>query len=262
MTGSDINVPAFRPQPRDLAVALALLTRLPLPYPDFAPDAPRPAAHAAWAYPLVGVVVGVLSALAAFIALWLGLPASVAALFALLAGVTSTGAMHEDGLADCADGFWGGWTRDRRLEIMKDSQIGTYGVIALVLSVGLRWAAISALITDGALLMALVGAGVISRAGMVLIMTYLPHARSTGLSRQTGIPPRGAALFAGAIGLAALALITPAPIFSVIMAVGIVLVTTTLIAKAKIGGQTGDVLGSAQQLIEIAVLLTCLASIS
>lgn len=261
MTGNDIPAPTFRPQPRDILVALALLTRLPLPYADFAPNDPRPAAHAAWAYPLVGLVVGALSVLAAFAALSFGLPAGIAALFALLASVLSTGAMHEDGLADCADGFWGGWTKERRLEIMKDSQIGTYGVIALVLSFGLRWGALSALIATGGMMAALLSAAVISRAGMVLVMAYLPPARATGLSHQTGKPPRNAALCAGGLAAAALALLIPAPLFGSISAVAFVMVLTTFIAKAKIGGQTGDVLGATQQLIEITVLLVCLSAL-
>ncbi len=106
-------------------------------------------ALAAWAYPLVGVVVGGLGAVTGALALWLGLPAPLAAGLVLLAMIAVTGALHEDGLADTADGFWGGWDRARRLEIMKDSQIGSYGVIALILSLGLRWSALGVLIAHG-----------------------------------------------------------------------------------------------------------------
>jgi len=123
--------------PTDITAALGLLSRLPVPV-DGAKAAARGAA-AAWAYPVAGFVIGALMALIASMALWLGLSAPIAAGLALTAGVIVTGAMHEDGLADSADGLWGGWEPAGRLEIMKDSHIGVYGVCALVLSLLLRW---------------------------------------------------------------------------------------------------------------------------
>ncbi|MFT7596440.1 MAG: adenosylcobinamide-GDP ribazoletransferase, partial [Paracoccaceae bacterium] len=128
----------------DVAVAFVLLTRLPLPtLPD---HAFARQAHAAWAFPLVGLVVALLAGGMGWAALRLGLPASIAAGLVLGAQIMLTGAMHEDGLADTADGLWGGFNADRRLEIMKDSAIGTYGVLALILSLGLRWAALTLLL--------------------------------------------------------------------------------------------------------------------
>ncbi len=262
MNGNDITAPAFRPQPRDLLTALALLTRLPLPFLVFSSNDPRPMAHAAWAYPLVGVIVGGLAAIVGCFAITLGLPAPVAAVFVLLISIIATGAMHEDGLADCADGFWGGWTRERRLEIMKDSQIGTYGVIALVLGLGLRWLAISALITAGMLMPALLAGAVISRAAMVGVMYDLPHARTSGLSRQTGKPPRAAVLIALVFGLCAVIFVVSVPIFPLVFVVALSTLGCRAVAKTKIGGQTGDVLGGTQQIVEISVLLTCLATLS
>lgn len=261
MNGNDIATPAFRPAPRDLLTALALLTRLPLPFLSFSANDPRPAAHAAWAYPLVGVIVSVIAAIAGFCAIAIGLPVPVAALFVVLASIFTTGAMHEDGLADCADGFWGGWTRERRLEIMKDSQIGTYGMIALLLGLGLRGLAISALLASGLLLPAILASAVISRAAMVGVMYALPPARTSGLSRQTGTPPLGSVAIAGAIGLIAMLFIVPAPLLMLVLAVAIVMGGCVTIAKRKIGGQTGDVLGGTQQIIEITVLLACLAAL-
>ncbi len=262
MNRNDIPPPAFRPLPRDLLMALALLTRLPLPQLRFDSDAPRPAAFAAWAYPLVGMVVAGLSGLSAGMAVGLGLPVSVAAVFVVLAGILCTGAMHEDGLADCADGFWGGWTGERRLAIMKDSQIGTYGVIALTMSLGLRWLAVSALLTSGVLLTALLAAAVVSRASMVGVMYALPHARNSGLSRQTGKPPRAAVMIAGAIAFTALLFVIPAPAFLSILMTAAALFGCATLAKAKIGGQTGDVLGATQQITEIGILLACLTTLS
>jgi adenosylcobinamide-GDP ribazoletransferase len=255
MTGNDIA--DFRPRLADLTTALGLLTRLPLPLSVFTTDRARPAAHAAWAYPLVGLAIAALSAFAGWLALSLGLPSAAAALFVMLTGIVSTGAMHEDGLADCADGFWGGWTRDRRLEIMKDSQIGTYGMIALVLALGLRWVAIAAVLASGSYLMALICAAVVSRAAMVTVMYALPAARPSGLSGTTGRPPKLAMVVAVIFGIIAASLILP----HALMAALIAMLAVALVARAKIGGQTGDVLGATQQITEIAVLLSVLATL-
>jgi adenosylcobinamide-GDP ribazoletransferase len=145
---------------------------------------------------------------------------------------------------------------------MKDSQIGTYGVIALIGTLGLKWIALSALLSTGNWGLALLGAAVASRAAMVCVMYVLPNARPSGLSQQTGKPPLPAVATAAGIGFIAL-------LFGLasLAAVGVVLVVviTTAwiaIAKAKIGGQTGDVLGATQQIVEITILLVCLASLS
>ncbi|KIN60439.1 Cobalamin synthase [Sulfitobacter noctilucae] len=258
MTGNDIALPAFRPRLHDVGMAFALLTRLPLPFVQFKTDDPRPAAYAAWAYPLVGIFIGGIMAGIGAVAIKLGLPPTIAALLALVASALVTGAMHEDGLADCADGFWGGLDKARRLEIMKDSQIGTYGVIALLMSLGLRGIALAVLLGAGLALPALLGAAVVSRAAMVAVMYALPHARSGGLSRQTGCPPLGAV--GGAAGLALVALLFALPVASVVITLAAVL-GSAAVAKAKIGGQTGDVLGATQQLTEISLLLLCVSAL-
>ncbi|MCX7560888.1 adenosylcobinamide-GDP ribazoletransferase [Sulfitobacter sp. F26204] len=259
MNGNDIT--DFRPRPADLITAMSLLTRLPLPAGAQTATGARPMAFAAWAYPLVGIVVACLAATVGWAAFAIHLPATVAAMLVLLTGIVVTGAMHEDGLADCADGFWGGWTRTRRLEIMKDSLIGTYGVIALILGLGLKWLAMSALLDSGVLLAALLASAVISRAAMVGLMFALPNARRSGLSQQTGRPPRGAVMIAGVIGLITLLFLTPAPIGLSVLMITAALFSCGIIAKAKIAGQTGDVLGATQQITEITVLLACLTAL-
>jgi adenosylcobinamide-GDP ribazoletransferase len=148
----------------DIWVALGLLTRLPLPEHDW--DNTRPAAMAAWAYPLVGLLVGLLASTFAAILIRIGLPTGMVAAAILLGLSILTGAMHEDGLADAADGLWGGTTPERRLEIMKDSHIGSYGVIALVAGFALRWSALSALLAGGWLWSPVLVAAIISRAAM------------------------------------------------------------------------------------------------
>ncbi|AJE47992.1 adenosylcobinamide-GDP ribazoletransferase [Celeribacter indicus] len=243
--------PDFRPRSADLATALALLTRIPV-RAGFARSA-----ECAWAFPLAGLAVGLMSGAVATVAIWLGLGADLVAAFALAAGVVATGALHEDGLADAADGFWGGATRARRLEIMRDSRIGTYGVLALGLALLLRFSALSALAHEDAIVTALIAAAGLSRAPLAYLMLLLPPARNDGLSVRTGRPPRDAAsLGAGvAFGLSWL-LVGFVP--SVVAASALVAVTLLAgrIARAKIGGQTGDVLGAAQVLGEIAVLAT------
>ncbi|WP_101068559.1 adenosylcobinamide-GDP ribazoletransferase [Roseovarius salinarum] len=243
---------------RDVSAALGLLSRLPVPL-DAA--AMHRGAAAAWAYPLAGLMLGGVAGLAAAVALGLGLPAQLAALAALAAGIAATGAMHEDGLADCADGFWGGWDRADRLAIMKDSRIGAYGVIALVLGLAARWAALWIVLEagSGAGLAALMAAGALSRAAMVPLMAVLPHARDGGLSRGVGAAtPRAAVLAAAVAAGAALVLLgwaaIPAAIWAALLTWGL-----GALARTRIGGQTGDVLGAAQQLAEIAVLATLAA---
>lgn len=259
MNGNDITTDGFAPKARDVMMAFALLTRLPLPYPAFDDSDTRPAAHAAWAYPIVGVVVGLITAMTAFVMTGIGLPAVIAALVAVLVSVFVTGAMHEDGLADCADGFWGGWTIQRRLEIMKDSHIGTYGVIALIISLCLRWLAIAELIAAGAPFAALVVVAAVSRGSMAWVMATLPNARQTGLSQQTGTPPKRTAYLGIVIaGLCALVLLPGSFVWIVIVALGFT-IGMRLLAKSKVGGQTGDILGATQQVVEICTLLTCVS---
>lgn len=252
-----MSAPSFRPELRDLAVALGLLTRLPLPAAAFPEYGVRPAAHAAWAYPLVGLLVGGILWAAGALAMMLGVSPAIAAVLAILAGVFSTGAMHEDGLADCADGFWGAWTVERRLEIMKDSQIGTYGVLGLLVCFGLKWSALEALFSAEAALLTLLLAGVASRAAMVVVMYALPNARPQGLSDQTGRPPVVAVCLAGGIGaVAALSLG-----IWVLLAGFVCAALVGFIAKAKIKGQTGDVLGATQQVVETSTLLAFVAAL-
>lgn len=241
----------------DLPAAMGLLTRLPISV-DTARAMERGAA-AAWAYPLVGFVLG--TVLAALVPLFsaIGLHAGITAGLILVVSVILTGAMHEDGLADCADGFWGGWDRARRLEIMKDSHIGVYGVCAIALSLLLRWLALVAVVSLGVYWVALIAVGTLSRASMVVVMATLPNARDTGLSRSVGRPPHNTVWLA--IGIAvAVAIVAGQPWLIFIAAIA----TTAcgLIARAKIGGQTGDVLGATQQVTEMAMLLAIVAGFS
>lgn len=227
----------------DLWSAFGLLSRIPVP--GHAPAGAR----GAWAWPLVGVAVGLVAGACAWAVSGAG--PGVAAAVALAVQAVLTGAMHEDGLADCADGFWGGPTRDRRLEIMKDSRVGSYGVLALVL-VGLAgWSAVAQADRVVALLAA---AGALSRAPMAVLMAALPNAREGGLSRLVGRPSGAVAGTGVALAVAvAVALCGPAALRAA-LAVGVAALAVGLVAKRKIGGQTGDVLGAAQQLGFVAAV--------
>ena len=239
----------FSPKSSDIVTATALLSRLPL-RAQF-----ERSAEAAWAFPIAGLAVGLIMGAVATICGWLQMPYGLIAGFTLLAGALTTGALHEDGLADCADGFWGGWTRERRLEIMRDSRIGAYGVIALILALLLKFSGYAALAQDGALITSVIAAAILSRAGMPAMMALLPPARGDGLSVKTGVPPRPAAALAGvvALGLGWL-LVGFVPVVLAASALTAVTLIWSRIALSKIGGQTGDVLGAAQMIGEIAVL--------
>lgn len=242
-------------QAKDALLALVLLTRLPLPH--LPADAFKRQAKAVWAFPLAGLAVALPAALLAALALAADLPATVAAGLALAVQVMLTGAMHEDGLADTTDGLWGGFDRARRLEIMKDSRTGAYGVIALILGFGLRWSALAALL-EIAGPWPLLALAMMSRAVMPALMAALPNARSAGLSQTVGRPrARPCLLAAGLAVLLSLPLIGLAT-FGVALAMGAAALGMGALAKAKIGGQTGDILGASQQLAEIAGLLVLL----
>lgn len=237
----------------DMAAGVALLTRLPLRASD---AALARGAKAAWSWPLVGGVLGGIAGIAASLLLALGLPAPLVAGLGLVIGVMMTGALHEDGLADTADGFWGGWEPARRLEIMKDSHIGSYGVIALILSLGLRWVALSVIFAAGLALPALVAVAVLSRATMPVMIYALPPAREGGLSRSVGRVPFDTVVLACGVALVLALLAAGLVALPLAGAAALAAFGMGWLARIKIGGQTGDVLGATQQVSEI-VLLCC-----
>ncbi len=228
-----------------------LLTRLPV---GRAVPAGAGAAGV-WAYPLVGVAIGVIGGAVYWAAHRLGLPPAVAAIGAVGAMVLSTGALHEDGLADTADGFGGGATVARKLEIMRDSRIGSFGAVALMLSLGLRVAALAALGDPGRVAVALVAAGMLGRAAMVGMMLALPPARPDGMAASLGpVPfvPAGAGF-----AIAGLCVLLPhggRALLAAVLAGG----AMVWLARRQVGGHTGDVLGATEQAGECAVLAAML----
>ena len=192
--------------------------------------------------------------------MWLGLPPWPAAVVALATTIWLSGALHEDGLADVADGFGGGRTREAKLAIMRDSRIGSYGALALVLAVLARAGAIAALAEPAAVAAALVAAGAVSRGALPAVMAALPQARADGLAAKAGRPhplrAAAALLIAALIALVLLGGTAPAALAAGALAA----LAVALLARRQIGGHTGDVLGAVQQLTEIGVLFGVLAA--
>jgi adenosylcobinamide-GDP ribazoletransferase len=243
----------------EFLAACMFLTRLPLG--SARQDVPTPSlAQAAWTFPLVGLVVGVSGGIAYGIASALALPTLGAALIAVAATVLVTGALHEDGLADTADGFGGGATRDDKLAIMRDSRSGAYGVLALIFSVALRTVAIADIATRWHVVGALVAAHALARGVLPAALRLLPPARRDGLGAEAGQPEQNTVLIALGIALV-VAVIGIGLRAGLSAAIAAALIATAIgwLARRQIGGQTGDVLGAIEQGAETAALLAAAA---
>jgi adenosylcobinamide-GDP ribazoletransferase len=243
----------------DLRRAGQLLTRIPLP-DDAAPPEPGALARALRVFPLVGALIGLVSGLVLVAASHLGLPGAVAALLALATGLLLTGALHEDGLADTADGFGVRRSAAERLAIMRDSRIGTYGVLALGLVVALKASALASL-EPWTACAALAASAAASRATFPVLALILPPARSDGLGARMGRPSASTAAIAIAIGTAAaLASLGPGPGAAALLAAAAAFAALAWLARRQVGGYTGDILGATQQVTETAMLLAVAAS--
>ena len=241
----------------DLAVSFGFLSRLPLRYRD-CPSAAG-IARAAWAFPIAGALVGALGALVYALAYRAGLPAWPAAGLALAATLLVTGCLHEDGLADTADGFGGGKSREQKLAIMRDSRIGTYGVCALTLSILLRAGALASLVDPALVAWALIAAHAAARATMPVLMLTLPPARRDGLAFAAGRPPPASAAAGALLALAILVFCLGAGAAALaVVILGALAGAAGWLAAAQIEGQTGDVLGALEQVSEVAILLVAL----
>ncbi len=253
----------MRHQFRLFFIALQFLTRCPVPrWVGFEPAWLQQCAR--W-FPAVGTLVGAFAALVLWAALqaW---PPAIAVGLSMATSVWLTGGFHEDGWADTCDGLGGAVSRERSLAIMKDSRIGSYGALGLVLMLGLKAASLQALAaTDPrTALGALVWAHTASRAAPVWLMHRLPyagdaeHAKAKPLAMQAGAGTLVAAL-AWVLGLTTLiATATPRLLPMLALAAAAVIATTGLTKRwlaRRLGGFTGDTLGACQQLTELAALL-------
>lgn len=253
---------------RDTIQSLGFLSRLPLPSRWFegSGDSLKESVRA---FPLAGAILGTLAGVALFICDYLGLPALACSFVSVGALIAMTGALHEDGLGDTADGFFGASTPARRLEIMKDSRIGTFAALTLIIFIGLKVTILAAILQRfGAFhtVLVIIGTEAASRAAMLALWYQLPSARPGGVADNVGAPKWETLLCAMATGVGIL-------IATIFLVVGISALLKAMIfafallygfAKlclVKIGGQTGDTLGAAQQLVAIGILLGVASSL-
>jgi adenosylcobinamide-GDP ribazoletransferase len=239
--------------------ALGYFTRVPVPrWVGYEPDDLHRAARY---FPLVGALVGAIGALIYLAALHF-FPAGIAVLLSMAATLLVTGAFHEDGLADCADAFGGAYTREDALRIMQDSRIGAFGAIALVIALALKWQALAALPPARAAWL-MIAAHAASRACAISFLVTLDYARTEGKAKPVAQRmTRGA--FACALVLGVPWLVWPdwrEGCFCVAMLV-VLRVALGRYFVRRIGGYTGDCLGMAQQISELAIYLTGVAWMS
>ena len=241
--------------PRDPAEALSLLTVLPTPELT----GPWRGPAAAWAWPLAGLAVALLAWLLGAILAALALPPGVVAAAVLAVLALLTGGLHEDGLGDSADGLFGGRSRERRLEIMKDSRVGSFGLLAVLLVTLARWSALVALLEQGHMGGGLIAAAMLARACLPGLMVGLPAARPGGLGASAGVPQLATVLLG--LGLALVGALLAAGWAALVAAVmaGLTALPVAALARARIGGHTGDILGASLLLAETVALATLAA---
>ncbi len=239
----------------DLLLATQFFTRLPVPIDS--DTGQRPLAESAWAFSLVGCIIGAAGGVTASLAS--DLPSYAAALLAVAVMCAVGGGLHEDGLADCADGMWGGANPTQRIAIMRDSKTGAFGVIAIVTVISLKAAAISNLLSVGgelAAALAIVAAASASRGFLPIAMRAFPVASETGRAVEAGSPKTQDVIVGGIISI----VITFTMIGFNTSINGLIIGSLLAgglgyLALKRLGGHTGDVLGAQQQVLETAILL-------
>jgi adenosylcobinamide-GDP ribazoletransferase len=241
--------------PQDLPAMLAFFSRLPLAARATPPDF----RVSAWAWPLAGLLILLGPAALLAMARGAGVPPLAAAALALAAAAAIMGALHEDGLADTADGLGGGRDRAEKLAIMRDSRLGTYGALALLFTCLIRVASLAVLVADpgrGALILLMVA--VVSRCLALWHWSELAPARAEGLAAEGGRPDGLSLMIGLATGaLAAIPLLVMAlgaTLFALALAV-LGTVAFNALCRRQIGGHTGDTVGGAQQIAETLLLL-------
>lgn len=253
----DLNLETL---PRDTLRALGFLTRIPVAAKWFE-GSDGTLSQTVRTFPLAGAIATLPAASVLAVGTMVDLPVLLTATLSTAALVMTCGGLHEDGLADVTDGFYGGSTPERRLEIMKDSRIGAYGAMALVLALMLRTIALAALLQSGPLIAAagLAAASAAGKIGLIWHWSELPSARPGGIADRSGAPEEDAVVFAMISGAAItliFALFTRGLAPTLIAAAAAVMASISFrtLTANKIGGCTGDTLGAAALLAEIAFL--------
>ncbi len=248
----------------DLGAMLRFFSRIPMPELSKNDDPARPPdfSRQTRMISIAGFILALPSALILFVGPLTTAPAIVISILAATLMTALTGALHEDGLADVADGFFGATSTPRRLEIMKDSRIGTFAAMALIIAFTLQVTLLADLLKRhggfGAALL-FICAQTVSRFHMAALWRWLPSARPDGLAARFGSPTRSSLIVAGLSALVMVALaclvVPPLSLLSGVALSVICLMGFMRLAKKKIGGQTGDALGAVQQLTYLALLL-------
>jgi adenosylcobinamide-GDP ribazoletransferase len=238
--------------------ALALLSRIPVFIPcDFSAHA---MARSVWCWPLVGLFMAGIAIIPAYVIEILTGNVMITAIVATFTLIALTGAMHEDGIADCADGFGGGLDRQRKLEIMRDSRIGTYGVVALVLCLAMRIALLDAAGESASMAAILIVMATLSRAAMPIVTYVFDPAREDGLGKSAGRPDIKVVSAGIAIALVLVVIVAGAvTAFMCLIAMMVGASVVGWIARHQIGGHTGDVLGMTQIISELLVGIAFIA---
>ena len=248
----------------DLACCTRFYSRLPVPPLAWEADPHGPPDFdvVARMLPFAGAILGCVGAAVLSAALLVGLGPWLSATLAIASLTLVTGAFHEDGLADTADAF-GGATTERRLAIMRDSRIGSFGASALILAFALRVTALATLaerLDIAAVAAATVAAAIVSRTAALLVFTALPPARTDGAAQALGQPSAAtlgiaAALAAGLTVALSAAALSPAAAAAALLLPAAAAAAMVVVSKRLLGGQTGDIGGATQQLAEIAALI-------
>ena len=238
----------------EILAAVSFLTRCPVPKSiDY--NEKIVAVASRW-FGLVGLLIGMVGA-GIYSALSQFLPTELTAVVTLVLLIRFTGAFHEDGLADLADGFGGGWDKDRKLAIMKDSQIGAYGVLALIASFAIKLMALQSLSTALAIL-AIITAHAASRGLSGLIPVFLFYVRIG----ENKTPQKSASMNKTTVLLLTLFGLAPLIFLPIKLTVALAVIWALSFAymvrimKNNIGGYTGDTLGATQQVIEVMTYMT------
>jgi adenosylcobinamide-GDP ribazoletransferase len=238
--------------------ALRFMTIVPVPSSDAATPTDWLSRCVKY-FPAVGICIGLVAAAVLLLAGAIWGPV-IASLLAVAASMVVTGALHEDGLADTADGFGGGWSVEKRLAIMKDSRIGAYGALALAFGVALRVTTLTEMpLWSGAA--ALIAAHAAARITPAFVMNALPYAGDTAAMKvsYSDVPVSAHdirfALIVVACALVPLAFTSIASVIVGLLLGAIMAVAIVLWARKLIDGYTGDVLGATEQMFEIGFLL-------
>lgn len=237
--------------------ALMFFTRIPCPsYTDHDPEYLN---RSAKYFTLVGIIVGSISALVFYLSQWI-FPIEIALLLSFVASLLTTGAFHEDGFADVCDGFGGGWTKEKILDIMKDSRVGTYGLVGLILLMALKFSALHA-IAIPLIVPTIISAHAISRLNSVSLIYTDEYARADLLSKAKPLATKMSTsdfLIACFFGLAPLLWMGNFYIFLCIIPLILIKLYFSRYFKKWIGGYTGDCLGTVQQVSEVVYYLSVL----